>query len=64
MHRHRNDITDPLSRQSIYGYDAMSRRISVSNPAIQAGPLLQQSYTPDGLIASLTDATVNGEKFP
>ncbi len=25
-------------------YDAMSRRISVSNPAIQAGPLLQQNY--------------------
>lgn len=32
---------------------------SVSNPAIQAGPLLQQSYTPDGLIASLTDANGN-----
>ncbi len=34
----------------------MSRRISVSNPAIQTAPLLQQAYTPDGLVASLTDA--------
>jgi RHS repeat-associated protein len=41
----------------------MSRRISVSNPAIQAGPLLQQSYTPDGLIASLTDANSNTTSF-
>ena len=41
----------------------MSRRISVSNPAIQAGPLLQQSYTPDRLIASLTDANGNTTSF-
>jgi RHS repeat-associated protein len=37
-------------------YDALSRQISVSNLAIQASPLLQQAYTPDGLIASLTNA--------
>ena len=41
----------------------MSRRISIANPAIQAGPLLQQSYTPDGLIASLTDANGNTTSF-
>jgi YD repeat-containing protein len=34
----------------------MSRQTSVSNLAIQASPLLQQAYTPDGLIASLTNA--------
>ena len=56
-------VTDPLLRQTVYGYDAMSRRISVSNPAIQASPLLQQSYTPDGLIASLTDANNNTTSF-
>jgi RHS repeat-associated protein len=34
----------------------LNRPISVSTPAIQASPLLQQAYTPDGLIASLTNA--------
>jgi RHS repeat-associated protein len=56
-------VTDPLYRVTAYGYDAMSRRISVSNPAIQAAPLLQQSYTPDGLIGSLTDAIGNISTF-
>ena len=56
-------VTDPLFRRTIYGYDAMSRRISVSNPAIQSTPLLQQSYTPDGLIGSLTDANSNTTSF-
>jgi YD repeat-containing protein len=48
--------TDPLGRQTTYAYDALSRQISMSNPAIQSTPLLQQAYTPDGLIASLTNA--------
>jgi RHS repeat-associated protein len=56
-------VTDPLYRQTVYAYDAMSRRISVSNPAIQSNPLLAQSYTPDGLIASLTDANSNTTSF-
>ncbi len=56
-------VTDPLRRLTIYGYDAMSRRITVSNPAIQPTPLLQQSYTPDGLIGSLTDANGNATTF-
>jgi RHS repeat-associated protein len=56
-------MTDPLFRQTVYGYDALSRRISVGNPAIQASPLSQQSYTPDGLIASLTDAKGNTTTF-
>ena len=37
-------------------YDAMSRRISIANPTIQAAPPLQQRYTPDRLIGSLTDS--------
>ncbi len=56
-------ITDPLARLTVYGYDAMSRRTSVFNPAIQSNPLLQQSYTPDGLIGSLTDANGNTTSF-
>jgi len=56
-------VTDPLYRQTVYAYDAMSRRISVSNPAIQSNPLLQQSYTPDGLIGSLSDANGNTTTF-
>jgi RHS repeat-associated protein len=56
-------VTDPLFRQTVYAYDAMGRRISASNPAIQTSPLLQQSYTPDGLIASLTDANSNATAF-
>lgn len=56
-------ITDPLFRQTVYGYDALSRRTSISNPAISAAPLQQQSYTPDGLVASLADANGNTTSF-
>jgi RHS repeat-associated protein len=56
-------VTDPLSRLTVYRYDAMSRRISISNPAIQAAPLLQQTYTPDGLVGSLTDANSHVTSF-
>ncbi len=56
-------VTDPLFRRTSYGYDAMSRRISVGNLAIQATPLLRQAYTPDGLVASLTDANSNTTTF-
>jgi len=45
-----------MGRKLTFAYDAQSRRISVSNLAIQSSPLLQQAYTPDGLIASLTNA--------
>jgi YD repeat-containing protein len=50
-------VTDPMGRTRSYGYDALSRQISISNLAIQSSPLLQKSYTPDGLLASLTDAS-------
>ena len=51
-----SSVTDAVGRLTSYSYDALSRRIQVLNTAIQAAPLLQRSYTPDGLFASLTDA--------
>jgi RHS repeat-associated protein len=39
-----------------WSYDALSRPYQVYNTAIQANPLLQQTYTADGLRASLADA--------
>ncbi|MEA1677474.1 RHS repeat-associated core domain-containing protein [Nitrospirillum sp. BR 11163] len=52
-------VTDPLRRVTAYGYDALGRQVSVGNPAISATPLVRYAYTPDGLQASLTDATGN-----
>ncbi|KRQ00644.1 RHS repeat-associated core domain-containing protein [Bradyrhizobium manausense] len=56
-------ITDPVGRTTLYGYDAMRRPVSVSNSAVQTTPLLQQSYTPDGLIGGLTDAKSHVTSF-
>jgi hypothetical protein len=39
-----------------YAYDAMSRRLSATNLAIQSAPLQQQACTPGRLLASLTTA--------
>lgn len=58
-----SSIADPVGRVTSYAYDAMSRRISVSNTAIQPAPLLQQGYTPDGLLGSLTDANGHATAF-
>jgi len=49
-------VTNAAGRVTSYGYDALSRHISISNLAIQNSPLLQKTYTPVGLLASLTDA--------
>lgn len=49
-------ITDPVGRVTTLGYDALSRPTQASNLAIQAAPLVQRAYTPDGLTASLTIA--------
>jgi YD repeat-containing protein len=56
-------VTDPMWRVTRYGYDALSRRTTVSNPVIQAAPLLQQSYTANGQLASLTGANGNATSF-
>jgi hypothetical protein len=42
-----------------YAYDAAGRRSKVLNTAIQAAPLLQQGYTSNGALATLTDANSN-----
>lgn len=54
---------DDMGRVATYGYDALSRQTSISNPAIQSSPLLQKSYTPDGLLASITDANSHATSF-
>jgi RHS repeat-associated protein len=56
-------VTDGMGRTTVFGYDALSRRIAVSNAGIQSAPLLQQTYTPDGLVGSLTDANNNTTSF-
>ncbi len=58
-----SSVTDAAGRVTGYGYDAMSRQTQVLNATIQASPLLQYSYTPDGLQASLTDGNSNVTSF-
>jgi YD repeat-containing protein len=54
---------DATGRTTVLGYDALSRKISISNLAIQSSPLLQSSYSADGRLASLTDANNNRTSF-
>jgi YD repeat-containing protein len=56
-------VKDAMGRTTSHGYDALSRQTSISNLAIQGSPLLQQAYTPDGLLASLTDANNHATSF-
>jgi RHS repeat-associated protein len=56
-------VTDPVGRTTSYAYDAMSRPVSATNAAIQSTPLVQFAYTPDGLLASLTDANSHATSF-
>jgi RHS repeat-associated protein len=56
-------VADQMGRVTSYGYDALSRQISISNPAIQSTPLLQKTYTPDGVLATLTDANNHATSF-
>jgi len=56
-------VADPLQHITNYAYDAMSRLASVSNLAIQSTPLEQRTYSPDGLLATLTDANSNATQF-
>ena len=48
-----------------YGcYDALSRLArQILNTATQAAPLEQRGYTPDGLLASLTDANAHADEL-
>ncbi|MBI2739175.1 MAG: RHS repeat protein [Rhodospirillales bacterium] len=45
-----------MGRKTTYAYDRLGRRISATNSAIQAAPLVQQTFTKNGQRASLTDA--------
>lgn len=56
-------VTDPMQRVTKFSYDSLSRQTQILNAAIQAAPLLQQSYTPDGRLASLTDANNHATAF-
>jgi hypothetical protein len=47
-----SSVRDPLRRVRSSAYDALSRKASVWNLAVQANPLVAMAYTPDGLIAS------------
>jgi YD repeat-containing protein len=50
-------VTDPLFRVTAFGYDSLSRPHTVSNPAVQSSPLVTRGYSPNGRLASLTDAS-------
>ena len=56
-------VSDSAQRVTSLVYDALSRQTQVLNTAIQATPLLQQGYTPDGMLASLTDANNHATSF-
>lgn len=52
-------VKDPANRVTTYGYDALGRVLATTNTAIQATPLLQYAYTPNGQRKSLIDANGN-----
>jgi len=58
-----SSTADRVGKVTSYVYDAMSRQTQVLNTAIQATPLLEKAYQPDGPIASLTDANSNTTTF-
>jgi RHS repeat-associated protein len=58
-----SSVTDALGRTTSFIYDALGRQIAITNLAIQGSPLLQNSYTPDGLQANLTDANNHTTSF-
>ena len=63
-------LTDAMGRVTTFTYDAVSRPLQTLNPAIrkpasptEPAPLLTQAWTPDGKLASLTDANGNTTTF-
>jgi RHS repeat-associated protein len=55
--------TDAVGRVTTNVYDALGRPTQIINAVIQAAPLLQQAYSPNGRLASLTDANGNTTQF-
>jgi len=53
-----SQTTDAAGRVTLFTYDALSRPFQTFNLGIQAAPLLQYAYTPNGRLASLTDGHV------
>ncbi|MBN9087822.1 MAG: hypothetical protein J0J01_13005 [Reyranella sp.] len=58
-----NSITDPMGRVTRLTYTALGQPFRAYNTVIQAGPLLEQAWTADGLRASLKDANGNTTTF-
>jgi len=58
-----SQTTDPIGNVSVLGYDSLGRQASLSHAAIQANPLWQKTYSPDGLLASFSDAAPNTTSF-
>lgn len=56
-------VTDAEGRITQFTYDALSRPYRTYNTAIQAGPLVQRTYTADGQLATLADANGNATAF-
>lgn len=56
-------VTDAAGRSIVTGYDALGRPNQQFNYAIQATPLSQRTFTPNGKLANLTDANNNTTSF-
>lgn len=56
-------VTDAMGRVTQFTYDALGRPYRTYNTAIQAGPLVQRTYTADGQLATLADANGNTTSF-
>ena len=52
-------VSDAAGRVTVYGYDALSRPSTLSNPGLQANPLVTRTYTANGNLASLAIARSN-----
>jgi RHS repeat-associated protein len=59
----RTSITDPMNRVTQFTYTVLGQPYRTYNTAIQAGPLLEQTWTADGLPAALKDANGNITTF-
>ncbi len=56
-------VTDAIGRVTQFTYDTLGRPWRTYNTAIQAGPLVQRTYTADGQLATLADANGNTTSF-
>ena len=56
-------VTDAMGRVAQLTYNTLGRPWRTYNTAIQAGPLVQRTYTADGQLAALADANGNTTSF-